>query len=274
MSSIKTLVHICSGMGNRFKCLLGALYVSDEVRIFWPTYLDKNMMSHTQASIDPYADIIKNGVIEVKDNNEIGRLMKHEGFVVRNTHRWHDKLAIDFNFDLMRFQKERAAFHELAKRYLVPSDKVQAIYDARIAAVSECKHGVFIRTGDTQKQEYDWPFWKIEDFNINPDIKTFVVGDSPKVYEHFRNKPNVVCYLEQDYIYSGWPGHYANMLLLAQCPRLTMPRVSTYSEMVYVLNGYKAQLDLVEKVTDRGKAYDSQSIHKMRFHLNKLKNGN
>lgn len=271
MSHSKIISHICSGMGNRFKCLLGALYhTTKEVRVHWPRYLDGHMLSHNEAQIEPYADILNNGLQTVADQQIVHTMCRHQGWVTRSTYKWFDDVDADFLFDTTQYSSRWPIMLDLADRYLVPSDKVKAIYNARIAAVSKCAHGVFVRTGDTQRTEYPMTFWRTDDYTIDPDVWTFVVGDSPRVYEYYQNWSKVVCFLEDDYMYGGWPGHFANMLLLAQCAFLTVPKVSTYAEIVYLLSRFQAQVRPITQTKGRGKAYQSMPISESRAYRQRL----
>lgn len=259
----------CSGIGNRIKCIVGLIleHNPDIVLCHWPQHLDGHMIDAERAQIEKFSRCFKCTQIIASDGYDIIEYAKAHNSVMRYTWKWHDQVALDYQFaKTPELWKQR--IYNVLTTYFPLSNCVQKIVDERWQQVQKCDVGVFIRTGDTQKQEYAAKFNKIEDFPIDPNQKYFVVGDAPRVWRHFSQLNNVVCFLEDNYIYGGWPSHIANAILLSRLPKF-IASVSTFSEIVYAFGGFKQEIVVIPVHPTR--AYGSHGKDMVDFQINNLK---
>jgi len=240
---MKLISSTVSGLGNRIKCLVGSLYLTKDVKVWWPRILDKGMMNNFRAKIEPFSDLFESDIVQIQNRVELQQLID-SGYEYRAAWRWHDDIHFDYTFDKSNIDL-KIKMYDLMTEYLKPSEKVREIYDSRIEAVKSCDYGCFIRTGDVQHPDYKAQFCSPEVFKVDKNDRAFVVGDSPLVYEYFMDYPNVVCYLEDNYIYGGWPAHLANAMLLGQMRNIRMPRSSTYSDLIFAYSKFEADVRII-----------------------------
>lgn len=261
----KLISYTCGGLGNRIKSLVHCLSRTDDVKIYWPNHIDPYNISGDEAKIENFNDLFCSN-LELIYDADIDKAL-NSGYIISHSPIWDNAFGYSYftDMDKMKF------FYDIIKKHLKPSSKVINIYESRFKMVSDCEVGVFIRTGDTVVQSFQHNYNKIEDVDtmLDKNIKTFISGDSPLIYEYFKNHDNVVCFLDDDYVYGGWIYGFANLLLLAGCQKIVLPSSSTYAEVVMMYNFYRSQR--IEIPICNSRAYPTRSKSEIEEHVRRLK---
>lgn len=253
MIKLVTINH--AGLCNRIKCIINALLRTPTVKVYWSKRIDNKVMDFDKAQIEPFSDLFDSPLETVtKDEAD---LLKDSGYHHNFQWTWFPPgNDIDHNFTHNKMPT-RLKIHELLWQYLGPSDLVKSLMDERRQLIQDCNVGVFIRTGDNQKPGHNTKYNTIQSYPINKTDRYFVVGDTPRVYEYFKSSPNVVCLLEKEHIYSGWPSHFANMLLMGEMSKLILPSYSSFAEVLWAYAKFPDNLTLVD--ADPSNSYGSWS---------------
>lgn len=246
-----------SGLGNRIKSLVSLFRFlpveeHENIRFSWMrNWIDCNQIDHGSARIEAFDDIFDSPLQSLEmTHTEAVALAKQEKALLWREWRWGrtENYDLKFNESPLDYQQSIIA---LLRKYFQPSARVKEIVDERWKTVKHCQVGMFIRTGTNQKQEYRCKFHRLEDYKIDPDITYYVVSDTPRVWQYYRAFPNVVCFLDDNYMYGGWDYHYANMLLLSRCQQLVLPRFSTFAQVVNAIACFSKPLTLMNNMKRR-----------------------
>ena len=72
---MKLISSTVSGLGNRIKCLVGSLYLTKDVKVWWPRILDKGMMNNFRAKIEPFSDLFESDIVQIQNRVELQQLI-------------------------------------------------------------------------------------------------------------------------------------------------------------------------------------------------------
>lgn len=234
------VAHLNAGLGNRLKCLAGALRLDSTARVIWTLRMGNIMKEHHRVVVDPWSELFADADLEIPEQEFVfGKHIKY------STWRWFataEEGLSDFKYHDMPCKEIYAYIFQKLK----PSQEVQKIIDQRSG---DYQIGAFVRTYSETKDDRGSPHEAMS--KVVYELKrrgyppAFVCGDNPLVYDTFRHVPNVTIFPQSGYVYGGWKDALANTIILSQCPQVITHRWSTASEIVFVYGGCRSDQELI-----------------------------
>jgi len=222
-----------NGIGNRFRCFLAALRMSESATICWNPKLEDAVTKPEllNGEIEPLEELIITDKSTDLDD-EAWQVPKFSYFTKACESGNRSLFCLYENMD----PRAKIDYLRLKNKYLRPTPEVQKL------AVPGFHVGFQLRT----KQELINPpkvevHESIFEFLYKVDYPVFVAADSKELSERLSTNPNVFVFTNQfKYDFDKeWKWSMAEILTMAGCRTLYVTPGSTYGEMGYLFGDYK-----------------------------------
>lgn len=222
-----------NGIGNRFRCFLAALRMSEDSTVYWSPELKDGVTKPEilNGRIDPIEDLIETDKSTEFDYTA-WHIPKFSYFTKACESGNRSLFSLYENMD----PRAKEDYLRLRKAYLRPTKKVQKL------AVPGFHVGFQLRTkSELINPPKDRIDPSIYDFIERVQYPVFVAADSQELSNRLAANPNVFVFRNQ-YKYNfdlEWNWSMAEILTMAGCRTLYVTPGSTYGEMGYLFGDYK-----------------------------------
>lgn len=224
-----------NGIGNRFRCFLTALRISESATIWWNQSLEDRVTSPSAmgGKIEPLEELIETDKSKPFDY-EAWHVPKFAYFTQLCEGGNRSVYSLLENMD----PRAKKAYYDLYKKHLIPTKEVRDL------AVHGFRMGFQIRTKSEliqapKKFEVDETVIR---FIKDAHYPIFVACDSAELTQEIVNaNPYVFSYQNgKKYVFDAeWKYSMAEILTMASCDTLYITPGSTYGEMGYLFGDYK-----------------------------------
>jgi len=222
-----------NGIGNRFRCFLSALRMSEDSTIYWSSELKDGVTKPDilNGQIEPLEELIDTDKSTSLDDTA-WHIPKFSYFTQACESGNRSLFCLYENMD----PRAKIDYLRLRKKYLRPTKSVLDVsipgfhIGFQLRTKRELIHPPKDRTHPT-----------VIDFILKAQYPVFVAADSQELSDQLSANPNVFVFTNNDkYDFdSGWKWSMAEILTMAGCRTLYVTPGSTYGEMGYLFGDYK-----------------------------------
>lgn len=222
-----------NGIGNRFRCFLAALRMSEDSTIYWSRSLKDGVTKPDvlNGRIEPLEDLIKTDK-SVPLDYAAWYVSKFSYFTKAAESGNRSLFSLYENMD----PRAKEDYLRLRKKYLQPTDRVKSL------SIPGFHIGFQIRTkSELINPPKDQTHYSIIKFLERVQYPVFVAADTAELSNRLAQNPNVFVFKNaHKYDFDlEWDWSLVEILTMAGCRTLYVTPGSTYGEMGYLFGDYK-----------------------------------
>jgi hypothetical protein len=225
-----------NGIGNRFRCFLAALRMSEDSTIYWNPKLEDRVTKPEEitGTVDPLESLIETDK-SIPLQEDAWQIPKFSYFTLAKESGNRSLFCLYENMD----PRAKRDYLKLKDKYLKPTEAVKKL------AIPGFKIGFQIRSkSELILPPKDMTHPSILKFLDEVHYPVFVAADSKELSDRVSQNPNVFVFTNpHKYDFDmEWNWSFAEILTMSSCETLYITPGSTYGEMGYLFGDYKPRI--------------------------------